>query len=223
MTILGSNSKTKNLQVLLVLVTFFLIEWVLYLVFMIIPNEATMGPVQRIFFFHVGSAIASYCSFGLVLIASLSFLGTRSAKMDALNEAAGEVGFLFCTITLLSGMIWGHAAWNTWFSWEPRLVTFLLLWIIFLAFNCLRAFGDPEKIAAHSAVLGIVGTLTVPIMVFSIKLLPEIAQLHPVVVEKGGLDQAYKGAFFLSLLALVIFQFILVWFRARVGFLKKAI
>ena len=143
-----------------------------YLIFMVVPSEQTMGAVQRIFYFHVASAIACYIAFGLVFIASVLVLVKKEKIYDALNVAAAEVGFLFCTIVLISGMIWGKAAWGTWFRLEPRLVTFLFLWLIFLAFNILRNFGGQSFRANHSAVLGIVGAITVPIMVYSIKLLP---------------------------------------------------
>jgi heme exporter protein C len=192
-----------------------------YLVFLDVPNEKIMGPVQRIFYFHVGSAMACYVAFAIVLVAGLAFLANRDPKMDVLGEAAGEVGFVFCTLVLGSGMIWGHSAWNTWFRWEPRLVTFLLLWLLFLGFNLLRRFGDPRKIGAHSAVLGIIGAISVPLMVFSIKLLPRTAQLHPQVVEGGGLkDPRMKFAFFFSMVALIVLQFFLVVLRHRIGLLE---
>jgi heme exporter protein C len=192
-----------------------------YLVFLVVPNERVMGPVQKIFYFHVGSAIACYCSFGVVLVAGLFYLATRDLRADVFASAAGEVGFIFCSIVMITGMIWGHAAWNTWFRWEPRLVTFLLLWLIYLSFLLLRAFGDPKKIAAHSAVLGILGAITVPLVVFSIQLLPQMAQLHPRVVENRGLKEAsFEYALLISTLSLVLLQGVLIWFRARLGFIE---
>lgn len=192
-----------------------------YLVFMVVPNERIMGPVQRIFYFHVGSAIACYCAFGIVLITGLAYLATRDMRADAVSQAAGEVGFLFCSIVMITGMVWGHSAWNTWFRWEPRLVTFLLLWLIFLSFNILRAFGDAEKIATHSAILGILGAITVPLVIYSIKLLPESMQLHPVVVENQGLrDPSYRSTMFWCIGTLVAFQALLIWFRARIGLIE---
>ena len=206
----------------LVLSTVALIGYTNYLVFLVVPNERVMGPVQRIFYFHVGSAIAAYCACAVVLVGGLGYLATRSRKMDALSEAAGEVGFLFCTIVLVSGMIWGHSAWNTWFRWEPRLVTFLLLWFIFLTFNLLRRFGDPQRIPAHSAVLGIIGALMVPIVVFSIKFMPNLPQLHPVVVENRGLkDPSFILAMFVGMGALVLLQGVLIVIRTRIGFLER--
>jgi heme exporter protein C len=198
------------------------ITYALYLVFVLVPNERVMGPVQRIFYFHVGSAIACYCAFGVVLVASLTFLATRNRLADIVSEAAGEVGFIFCTIVLLTGMIWGHSAWNTWFRWEPRLVTFLLLWIIFLSFNALRMFGDRERVAMHSSVLGILGAVTVPLVVFSIHFLPQSAQLHPQVVGNRGLkDPLFEQALLVSTMALVALQFYLVWIRTRIGILER--
>ncbi len=199
-----------------------LIAFANYMVFMVVPNERVMGPVQRIFYFHVGSAIACYVSIGVVLIASLFYIATRNIKADVISHAAGEVGFLFCTIVMITGMIWGHAAWNTWFRWEPRLVTFLLLWLIFLAFNLLRIFGDQSRAPMHCALLGVVGAITVPLVVLSIKLLPELAQLHPQVVDRGGLkDSSYIQAMFLTMGALVLLQGVLIWVRARIGFLER--
>jgi len=210
------NSVKKNVGIAVCLVCVALVAYANYLVFMEVPNERVMGPVQRIFYFHVGTAIACYCSFGIVLIASLAYLANREWKADVVSEAAGEVGFVFCTIVLITGMIWGNAIWNTWFSWEPRLVTFLLLWLIFLGFNLLRFFGDERKVGLHSAVLGIIGAVTVPIMVYSIKLLPQLHQLHPEVLEKGGLeDSSMKVTFFFTMGAVVFFQFVLVWIRSR--------
>lgn len=206
----------------LVGLAFGLIAYSNYLVFIVVPNERVMGPVQRIFYFHVGSAIACYCAFAVVLIASLGYLATRSRKLDLLNQAAGEVGFIFCTIVLVSGMIWGHAAWNTWFRWEPRLVTFLFLWLIFLSFNLLRAYADPRKISMHCAVLGILGALSVPLVVFSIKLLPQMAQLHPQVVENRGLKHpSFTFTMFFCMGALVFLQFFLTWLRYRIGCIES--
>lgn len=194
----------------------------IYLVFMYVPNERLMGPVQRIFYFHVGSAIACYLAFTIVLIGALGYLATRKVAYDQLSYAAGEVGFVFCTLVLVTGMIWGKAAWNTIFRWEPRLVSFLILWLIFLAFNLLRYFGDRSKVRQHSAVLGILGACTVPLVVFSIKLLPQFAQLHPQVVENRGLkDSSYIFSMFFCMAALLLFALQLIWLRFRIAYLEE--
>ncbi len=189
-----------------------------YLVFMVVPNEAVMGAVQRVFYFHVGSALACYAAFGAVFVASLAFLATGSKKADRISAACGEVGFVLCTIVLATGMIWGHSAWNTWFRWEePRLVTFLVLWLIFLSFTVLRNFGEPSRVASHASVLGILGAASVPLVYVSIKFLPASARLHPEVIERGGLkDPSYWWAFGLSTVALLCLTGYLSWLRYRI-------
>ena len=219
-----SPGLTKLVDRLGLVFVFLLVTYANYLVFVLVPNEKIMGPVQRIFYFHVGAAIACYFSFAIVLFASLAFLATRNRLADLISAAAGEVGFILCSIVLLTGMIWGHSAWNTWFRFEPRLVTFLLLWIIFLSFNFLRMFGNKERIAFHSAVLGILGALTVPLVVFSIHFLPQSAQLHPQVVGNRGLrDPLFEQALMVATLALIALQFYLVWIRLRLALLEDAL
>jgi heme exporter protein C len=192
------------------------------MVFMVVPNEQVMGAVQRVFYFHVASALACYAAFGAVFVASLLYLTNREAKADLFATAAGEVGFVLCTIVLITGMIWGHSAWNTWFRWEePRLVTFLVLWLIFLSFTVLRNFGDPTKTAVHGSILGILGALSVPLVYISIKFLPQSARLHPEVIEHGGLKSpSYWTAFGVSVAAFMLLAALLIWLRYRVGVLE---
>jgi heme exporter protein C len=209
-------------HILLTLVTLLVVAIAQYFIFMVVPNEQVMGAVQRVFYFHVASALACYAAFTVVFIASVAFLTTRNEKADILSTAAGEVGFVLCTVVLITGMIWGHSAWNTWFRWEePRLVTFLVLWLIFLSFTVLRNFGDPTRTAVHGSILGILGALSVPLVYVSIKFLPQSARLHPEVIERGGLkDPSYWQAFGISVGALMLLCGLLVWFRYRVGVIE---
>lgn len=194
-----------------------------YLIFMVVPNEQVMGAVQRIFYFHVATAFACYAAFFVVFVASVSYLTSRNKNHDIFSVAAGEVGFVFCTIVLITGMIWGHSAWNTWFRWEePRLVTFLVLWLIFLSFTVLRNFGDPAKTAIHGSILGIIGAASVPLVYASIKLLPQSARLHPEVIEHGGLkDPSYWQAFGISVVGMLCLCALLVWARYRIGLAEE--
>ena len=209
----------STLSTLALAVTFGILACAQYLIFMVVPNERIMGAVQRVFYFHVASAFACYAAFGVVFVASLIYLATRSRKADLLCVAAGEVGFVLCTIVLATGMIWGHSAWNTWFRWEePRLVTFLVLWLIFLSFTVLRNFGDPIKSATHGAILGILGAASVPLVYLSIKLLPQSARLHPEVIEHGGLKApSYWWAFGISVVGMLALCAVLVSLRYKLG------
>lgn len=214
--------KSGIITPLLGALSFLLISVSLYLVFAYVPNERLMGPIQRVFYFHVGSAIACYLAYGILFITSLLYLGTRENRYDIVTHAAGEVGFVFCTVVLVSGMIWGHTAWNTWFRWEPRLVTFLLLWLVFLSFFLLRHFGDPTRIASHASVMGILGAITVPAVIYSVKLLPAAAQLHPQVIENRGLkDPSFELALLVTTCALIVFLLFLVFFRVQIETLKR--
>jgi len=203
----------------LALVTLLLLGVAQYFIFMVVPNEQIMGAVQRVFYFHVAAALACYGAFFVVFVSSVSYLTSRNKRHDALSVAAGEVGFVLCTIVLITGMIWGHSAWNTWFRWEePRLVTFLVLWLIFLSFTVLRNFGDPSKTAVHGSILGILGAASVPLVYLSIKLLPQSARLHPEVIEHGGLrDPSYWQAFGISVVGMLLLGALLIWVRYRIG------
>lgn len=213
--------KLRPFEAIAFLVVGLMMLWAHYLIFVYAPNEKIMGAVQRVFYFHVGSAIAAYVSIAVVFFGSLMYLAQRSLVADIVAEAAAEIGFLFCTLVLVSGMIWGHAAWGTWFNWEPRLITFLLLWLVFLSYVLLRVFGDPQAIKSHAAILGTVGAVLVPIMVFSIKILPQVKQLHPQVVDKQGLDPRMSFTLLVTLVACVLLQALLLYVRVKIGFLER--
>lgn len=193
-----------------------------YFVFLYVPNEKFMGPVQRIFYFHVASAFASYLSIAIVFLAALFYLGRKNSYFDSLQIAASEVGFVFCSVVLATGMIWGQAAWNTPFRLEPRLVSFLVVWLIFLSLVLVRRSGKSAQISLSCAILGILGAVSIPFMIYSIHLLPQFAQLHPQVMSKpGGLAPEFKYALLVSSLALLSFAVYLISFRFRIAELEK--
>ncbi len=198
------------------------ITYAMHLVFTVVPNEVTMGAVQRIFYFHVGSAFATYAAAFCMLIGSLGFLALKQNHLDSLQLAAAEVGLLFCSLVLITGMIWGQFAWNLAFSFrEPRLVSTLVLWLLFVALVALRKFADREQAPAFCAVLGILGAIMVPVVVFSVKLLSPIAQLHPVVVEHGGLREAtFRTTFWVANGAVVSMGLLFIWIRHRIALLE---
>lgn len=193
--------------------------YALYYVFMVVPNEKIMGPVQRIFYFHVGAAMATYCSVGIIFISALLHFATRNKTWDILATSAGEVALVFCSIVMATGMIWGHAAWNTWFRWEPRLVSFLILLLIILGLNLLRKFGDKERVPNQAAAFAILAAINVPLVIWSIDLLPQSAQLHPKVVQEQGLkDPTFVTGMFLGMSAMIMLQILMIWVRTKVEF-----
>jgi len=192
-TLINTKTLTTNkwLSFMLPAVATGLIVFANYYVFIVVPNEQVMGAVQRVFYYHVGSAMISYLFLGVLLFASSFYLATKKIEWDVLANASAEVAFLLCTIVLVSGMIWGHSAWNTWWRWEPRLVSFLVLWLILFSYYMLREFAAGHPMERNfSAVLGIISAINVPIVIFSIKLLEHSEQLHPEVVASQGLKDA---------------------------------
>ena len=190
----------------------------LWLVFMVVPNEAQMGVVQRIFYFHVAAAWAAFLCFSAVAGASAVYLWRGSARADELAIAAAEVGVLFCTLVLVTGPIWARPIWGVWWTWDPRLTMTVILWAIYAAYLMLRAFGGPEEaVARYAAVLGLVGTLDIPVIHVSVRLLQG---MHPsVLAARGGgsglADPAMRAALGVSALAMLLLAAWLVALRAR--------
>jgi heme exporter protein C len=142
----------------------------LYLIFMIAPTDSILGHVQRVFYFHVPIAVMSFLSFFVVFSASIAYLITRDRRWDSLAHAAAEVGVVFVTLALLTGVIWARPVWNTWWTWEPRLTTTLILWLIYVAYLMVRAYApDQSRGAIYAAVVGIVGFIDVPIVYYSVQ------------------------------------------------------
>jgi heme exporter protein C len=187
----------------------------LYMAFLYAPPEATMGDVQRIFYFHVPSAWIAFLAFGVVFVASIQWLRTRDLKWDALAVSATEVGVAFCTIALITGSIWAKPVWGTWWDWDPRLTTTLVLWLIYVSYIMLRSMVEnPARRASLAAVVGIVGFIDVPIVFFSIRLWRTI---HPVLIttESAGMAPAMLATLLVSLGAFTLLFVHILQIRLR--------
>src|SRR5438034_8153037 len=162
----------------------------LAIVFLLVPTEADMGIVQRIFYFHVASAWVAFLGFFLVAGASAVYLWNGSPTADRLAYAAAEVGVLFCTLVLVTGPIWARPIWGVWWTWDPRLTMTVVLWAIYASYLMLRAFGGGDAaLGRYAAVLGIVGVLDIPLIVVSV--LP-LRGIQPAVITRtpGGIRPA---------------------------------
>ena len=141
----------------------------LYLIFMVAPTDSILGDVQRVFYFHVPIAVMSFLAFFLVFVASIAYLVKRNPAWDRLAQASAEVGVVFVTLALITGVIWARPVWGTWWTWEPRLTTTLILWLIYVSYLMVRAYAsNPTQGARYSAVVGIVGFVDVPIVYYSV-------------------------------------------------------
>lgn len=156
----------------------------LYLIFIWSPVEEKMGIVQKIFYVHVGSAWNAFLAFFVVFVCSIAYLRTRKRTYDIVGSISAEIGLVFTAIVLITGPIWAKSAWNTWWSWEPRLTTTLILFFIYLAYKMIRKLdGSWVKKARLCAVFGIVGFIDVPIVFMAIRWWR--TKLHPIVFGQG--------------------------------------
>lgn len=161
----------------------------LLVIFFYAPTETTMGNVQRIFYFHVGSAWVASVAFLVALLSGVAYLRNPARIWDTIAAGSVEIGLVFTTMTIVSGSIWGRPAWNTWWIWSPRLTSITVLWLVYVAYFMLRgAVEDEEKRGRFSAVYVIAGFVTVIITFLSIRLLRDI---HPVLI--GQSSEAAEG------------------------------
>jgi heme exporter protein C len=157
-----------------------------YGMFVYAPTERLQRDVQRIFYVHVPLAWTAYLAFGVVFVASVAYLRTRRSWWDDLGRASAEVGLLLTTLMMISGALWARPIWNTWWSWDARLTTTLILWFIYVGYLMLGALVPDERRAARfRSVLGIVGLIDIPIIHQSVVWW---RTLHPesVVLAAGG-------------------------------------
>lgn len=211
---MGSASRLLYLGRILLWLLLPLMLIAVYCTFVFAPTEKVMGEVQRLFYFHMGSAIAAFVSFSLVFISGCLYLWKRSIIWDRLALSGVECGVLFTTIVLVTGPIWARPVWNTWLPLgDPRVMTTLVLWLIFLAYLLLRSsLVEGDKKYRICAVYGIIGFLDVPVVFMSIRWWRSI---HPKIITSEGLylDERMKAALFIALAACVMLLAVLVIFR----------
>ena len=189
----------------------------LYAALLYAPTERLQGDVQRIFYFHVPLAWTSYLAFFVVFVASAAYLAKRAPVLDAVARSSAEVGLLFTTMMLITGSLWARPIWGTWWSWDARLTTTLLLWFIYVGYLMLRAsVEEEEKAARYAAVVGIVGAVDIPIIHQSVVWW---RSLHPesVVLASGGpaMPASMLSALVISLVAFTVLYVVLVLLRTR--------
>ena len=135
--------------------------------FLVARPDRVQGDAARIVYFHVPMAWVAFLAFFVVFVSSIMYLLTRRAVWDRLGRASAEVGVIFTTLVLITGSIWGYPIWGTWWSWDPKLTTTLILWFMYLAYLMVRAYAEEGRGPAYAAVVGIVGFVDVPIVYLS--------------------------------------------------------
>jgi heme exporter protein C len=193
-----------------------------YAALFLAPDEKTMHVIQRIFYFHVPSWIAMFIAFSIVFIANIAYLATRKPTWDCLGVSAAEVGVVCCTIGLATGPLWARPVWGIWWTWDARLTTTFILWLLYISYLLLRGLlDDPEKKATLSAVFGIFAFLDVPLVYVSNRLW---RTQHPQPVILGGngsgLDPTMGKVLLLCVIAVMGVMIIVLFDRYRLERLR---
>ncbi len=141
------------------------------------PDEATMGPIQKIFYLHLPVAICTFMACLTCFIASIGYLLQREAWWDDLASAGARVAVQLCSVVLITGMIWGRSAWGQWWTWSPRLTFSLVLWLLYVVYLMIRmSVESGQRRAVIGAVYAVIAFLDVPLVYLSVRLMPDI---HP--------------------------------------------
>ena len=205
----SSNLAGSRLMKIITIITAILIFISLYLIFGYAQTEGTMLEVQKIFYYHVSAALTVFVAFGVNCVFSLKYLIQRRPNDDLMAAAAAELGIIFCTVALLSGPIWARYAWNTWWNWEARLTSTLVLWLMYVGYFILRSALEGEKRRIYTAVLGIIAYLNVPIVYYAVDIWQ--GGLHPDRGTKWSLEPTMRYTWMVALLALMmLFTFLLI-------------
>jgi len=205
------------------LIVLALMIWGFYQAIYVAPDDAMQGYVFRIIYYHVPSASVAFLFFAISLIGSVGYLGFRRSNpdraqmCDAWALAGAEVGVVFCTVVLTTGPLWGRRAWGIWWTWDARLTTTLVLWLIYVSYLLLRRFAAGPQVQTLAAVLGIFGALDVPIVYMSNRWW---RTQHPAPVFGGEADSGMKdptmvGALLWNMLAWMAWGFLVLYFRYR--------
>lgn len=185
------------------------------------PVEATMGPVYRIFYWHVPINISAEVFPYVNMVASIAYLYLRrtrvelAAKLDALAIATAEVTVLYVGLGLATGMLWGRPVWGIWWAWDARLTSFLMLFLLYVSYLLVRRFSDGGQSAVVAAVLSVFAGIDVPIVFMSIRWW-RTQHPAPVLTGDGSLDPSMWPAFLINMAAWFVWGVVLVWGRYAV-------
>jgi heme exporter protein C len=197
-----------------------LLSYGLHEALQVAPTEATMGNIQRIFYYHVPSYATAFVMFAINLLASIVYLARRNTPWamaaDAVAVSAAELGVIFCSVGLLTGMLWAKPVWGIWWTWDARLTSTFVLWLIYVSYLMLRRLSVPGQAPTLAAALAIFGFVDVPIVYMSIRWW-RTQHPQPVIFgEQGsGLDPSMVPALLINLAAFMCYGALVFWVRYK--------
>lgn len=196
-------------------------------IFLYAPTEKTEGMVQRIMYFHIPSAWIAFFAFFVVFLCSILYLWKKDREWDIYAMASAEIGVMFCTLVLITGPIWAKPIWGTWWVWDARLTSTLVLWLIYVAYIMLRLQSEAGSMRAkYAAVIGIVGFLDIPLIHFSVLWWRGQHPKPKIITSEGlgaGMDTSMLITLVISLGAFTLIYFLLMGQRVRIEIMKDEI
>lgn len=204
------------------LLTAVLLSYALHAALVSAPTEQTMGDVQRIFYYHVPSAWTAFLLFTINFFASVWYLIGRNLKADAIAVVTAEVGVVFCTVVLVTGPLWARPVWGIWWTWDVRLTSTLVLWLIYISYLMLRRFSTSGQTPVLAAALAIFGALDVPLVYFSIWIF-RTQHPQPVIGGGGSLDPRMWHVLLINWAAFLCLAVLICWSRYRLEVLQREV
>jgi heme exporter protein C len=216
-----------RLKIMLVLAVLsgVILAWNLHTMFLRVPDELNQGAIFRIIYFHVPSAITSFTGFFIAMFASVAYLASKNLRFDAIAASINEVSLAFATITLITGSLWGRIAWGIWWTWDARLTSYFVCWLLYVGYLMLRrAIDDPTTRARLCAVLSIFACADIVIVWKSIEW---FRTQHPGPVlsirNGGGMAPGMEAPIWWNLLALLLLSAVLIMMRVRQDAIEREI
>lgn len=215
----------QKLIVILPVIFALILTWMLYTIFLTVPDEKNQGAVFRIIYFHLPAALTSFLGYYVAMGFGIAYLFKKDLRYDAIAAPINEVSSAFAIVALITGSIWGRIIWGIWWTWDPRLTSYFICLLMYASYFMLRrAIDEPAQRATLSAVLSIFATLDIVIVWKSIEWWPT---QHPQPVlsirNGGGMAPGMEAPLYWNILAMALLATALVLIRMRQENMKREI
>ena len=212
----------KRVFPILGVLTAILLIYALYRALVVAPTDQMQGNVYRIIYYHVPSAWTAFTLFSINFVASVLYLIKRRPTADIVAMVAAEVGVVFLTVNLVTGPIWARPVWGIWWTWDLRLTSTLVLWLIYVSYLFLRRFSSSGETPLLAAALAVLGALCVPFVFFSIWFF-RTQHPQPVIGGGGSMDPRMLHTLLINWLAFGCLAFLVCWSRYRLEKLQREV
>jgi heme exporter protein C len=214
--------RVKKAFPILAAVTAVLLGYAAYQALVAAPTDQIQGDVYRIIYYHVPSAWTAFILFFVNFGASIFYLVKRRPAADMVALTAGEVGVVFLTVNLVTGPIWARPVWGIWWTWDWRLTSTLVMWLIYVSYLLLRRFSSGAETPILAAALAVLGALCIPFVYFSIWFF-RTQHPQPVIGGGGSIDPQMLHVLLISWLAFLCLAFLVCWARYRLEKLQREV